>query len=354
MITAPSISEIYDRMRADFDQKMGNSNWLSRSFALVLIAVFSGAIHIMYKFQINIAKQLVPTLANEEWFQWHARFYGIDRVIATPAKYDYTFTGIDSTVIPAGTEVETESGIVFATDEEVIISSGEAEVGITAAISGTSGNIEVSTLNLVSPISGVDDEGIVGDQTQIAVDTQTLDDWKSALSQRLRNPPSSGSKSDYERWAIQGGAEKVWVYGIEEWTGSAAVGVVVATKALEPVSIGVKTIITEVIESYRPAAASYEVVDPEVSQVKFDLSISPNTTYFQDAVDLALEELFLFQSEPGGTLLLSQIQKSLGNTGLDDFVINDIVVDEVSIGAANIVQSGIGLSRYDESLFSGI
>jgi uncharacterized phage protein gp47/JayE len=352
-----SVQTIYDRMKADFDQKMGQSNWLTRSFALILIAVFAGAISLQYLFLNNLFLQLLPTSANLEWFTRHARFYGMPQIVATPAQYTYVFTGVNTTVIPADTLVENDAGVEFFTDALATIASGSATVGITARVSGTGGNIDMTgsatvTLTLVTSIPNIDDEGTVTAQTQIATDSETLDAWKSRLLQRIQNPPSSGNKTDYQRWALQGGADRAWIYAAEEWQGPGTVGVVVATKALEAVSSTVKTAIETIIEASRPVSASYTISDPVIKQITLDISLNPNTAYFQGEVDDALDEMFLTQSEPGGTLLLSQLNKSVANTGVDDYEITDIEEDGISIGVADIEQSGIGLSRYNGSTYA--
>lgn len=344
--------QIYDRMKADFNQKMGSANWLSRSFSLITIAVVSMGMAQLYKFLDRIALQLFPDKANEDWFPWHARFYGVDKLIAQPAKFDYTFTGVNTTVIPSGTKLQNDAGVVFLTDEEVEIASGIAEVGITAEISGLNGNIEAETLTLVTSIVDIDDDGTLGDQTQVGRDSETLNDWIARTIQRIQNPPSCGNLKDYERWAIQGGAERVWVYAAEDWLGPGTVGIVVATKALEAMDTSTKTAIAANIEAERPVSASYDVVDPSIKQITFEISITPNTAYFQSEIDDAIEEIFLIQSIPGGTMKLSQIRKAISNTGVDDYEITDILQDEVSIGVANIEQSGVGLSRYNGSTYS--
>jgi uncharacterized phage protein gp47/JayE len=341
-------------MYADYVEKMENSNWASRAFGKVLIAVFAGAIYVLYGFLINIAKNLIPNLADEDWFGWHARFYGIDRIVAIPAKFEYTFTGVDTTVISIATQVQTESAVVFETDAAVTIASGSALADITAVESGTAGNVTVTTMSLVSAIPNVDTVGSMGDQTQTGVDTETLGQWQAALLQRLRNPPASGNRTDYERWALSAGAGRVWVYDVDEWTGSKAVGVVVATNSLELCDLAVKTAIIAEIEAERPVSAGYEVVDPILRQITFEISIDPNTADFQDLIDTALTDMFVYQSNPGGTLLLSQIHKAIANTGIDDYEITDILQDGASIGVANIVQAGIGLSRFDGATYASL
>jgi uncharacterized phage protein gp47/JayE len=346
-------------MKADFNQKMGSSNWLSRSICLVLIAVFAGSISLVYGFLNNLFQQLLPTLANEEWFPWHARFFGVNQIVATPAQYTYVFTGVNTTEIPADTKLENAAGVVFLTDELATIASGEAEVGITAQISGTAANIDVTessevTLTLVVSITDIDDEGTITEQTQAGTDSETTDAWKTRLLQRIQNPPSSGNKTDYERWALQGGAGRAWIYAAEDWNGPGTAGVVVATQSLEAVGASIMTAIEEIIEAERPVSASYDLVDPVIKQITFDISISPNTTFFQGEIDDALEQMFLTQSEPGSDLLLSQMQKTISNTGVDDFEITEIYEDLIAIGVANIEQAGIGLSRFNGSTYSAL
>ena len=83
---------------------------------------------------------------------------GVIRKAAGFAVGSITFTGINGTIIPAGTVVQTTGDIVvkFTTDALVTIAGGTATVNITAQIPGIDGNVAAGTIDsLGTPIPGV-------------------------------------------------------------------------------------------------------------------------------------------------------------------------------------------------------
>jgi len=87
-----------------------------------------------------------------------AALLGATRKAATPSVGTITFTGVNGTIIPIGTVVQTtgDNIIQFTTDAAVTIAGGTASVGITADIPGEDGNVAGSTITtLQTPIVGV-------------------------------------------------------------------------------------------------------------------------------------------------------------------------------------------------------
>ncbi|MCD8052268.1 MAG: baseplate J/gp47 family protein [Clostridiales bacterium] len=115
---------------------------------------------------INIAaKRNLPRYAEGEYLDSLAElFYGVERLAATPATVDLTFTLSEAQefdiTVPEGTEVTTESGeIVFATTEELVIAAGETTGTVTAECTedGTVGNDYAAGMlgTIIDPIAYV-------------------------------------------------------------------------------------------------------------------------------------------------------------------------------------------------------
>jgi len=84
------------------------------------------------------------------------RILGVSRKTATNATGQVTFSGTDGTVVPTGTSVETETGIVFLTTEDGTIASGTVTVDVEALNAGISGNVASGSIVVItSPIAGV-------------------------------------------------------------------------------------------------------------------------------------------------------------------------------------------------------
>jgi len=83
---------------------------------------------------------------------------GVTRKAATPATGKVKFTGTAGYTIPAGFEVQTETGIAFITDEDVTLGTdGTGIVGVTAVVPGDEGNVAANTITvIVVPSANID------------------------------------------------------------------------------------------------------------------------------------------------------------------------------------------------------
>jgi len=352
--TRPPIDTIYKRMKADLEERLNNNNWFSRSMMLVLLAVFAGAIYLCYGFLINVSKQFFFTKALPEFLDWHSRLYGLPRKAATYSTKNIRITGVDDKVIEEGTQfkaniinAETPNGILFETTEEVIIDGGIADVVIISVESGTSSNCEVETLSLVTPLDDVDSEATVIEDLETASDQETDEELIVRLLQRTQNPPGSGNVTDYERWALEvEGVGRAWGKAAEDWYGVGTCGIIIATTSLEPVSSTVLEDAIEYIDSKRPVGADVDVKNIQNKNAYFYISISPYNSDNITACNDSLTELFMVESEPGGTILLSHIEKAIINTGINDFEITAITLNGDSIPVDDIVTTGINTLRF--------
>jgi uncharacterized phage protein gp47/JayE len=338
----PSIETIYGRMKADLEQRLDHTNWIFESMLLIALVVFAGAIYLVYGFLVRLSKELFFTTA-DEFVPWHHQLWGLpekDANKASTGENGYRFTGVDATVIDRYTEVQTAGGVVFRTDEEVTITSGSALVGLTAKVKGSEGNVESSTMTLVSPIIGVDSEGTVLVQPTGGTDAETVDEGIARLLQRTRNPPGSGNRGDYERWALEvSGVGRAWTRSATEWKGAGTCAVIVATSDLSIVDAQTRTAVTEYIEDRRPIGADVDIVDPVPVSFGFEISITPDTSSLRSAILEALGELFLTTSQPGGTLEISKIRKAISTTSVEDYEITDTNRNGVSLGSVRNLET---------------
>ena len=82
---------------------------------------------------------------------------GIERQAATKATGTQTFTATQPCTVLEGTIVQTDSGIEFETDSDLVfVGSGSDTKGVTAVIPGTEGNVSAATITtLKDPIIGI-------------------------------------------------------------------------------------------------------------------------------------------------------------------------------------------------------
>lgn len=155
----PTLDEIKARIWSDLTSRLtGKASLLKTSLLKILGWVFAAAIHLVYGYVEEMLKQLMPDTATGIWLDRHAFIWGIIRKSASFATGNVVFTGIDSTVIPISTLIQTSEGIEYLTTTEGTIADGFAIVSVQAVIAGEAGNLDIPTkLELVNSIEDIDD-----------------------------------------------------------------------------------------------------------------------------------------------------------------------------------------------------
>jgi uncharacterized phage protein gp47/JayE len=332
-----SLSDIYNRMKSDIENRLEIDNWISRNIILPIMAVCAGVFYLQYGFLVRLSKQFFFTTADEEYVEWHAYKYGMSRKAATFATGEVRFTGEDTTNIPQETEIQTADGLIFITDELATISGGIADVEVTAKKSGTEYNVDVTTMELVESITNIDDTVSIIESPNGAIDQETIEDLISRLLQRTQNPPGSGNKTDYERWALEvDGIGRAWVFGAEDWIGAGTVGVIIATKDLTVVSSTVKNNVITNVTNKKPLGAQVTVEDPTFIKISIIIKITPYTDYYKEKVNEKMKRMFLLESGPATTIKISSIRKAITEAGVSDYEITYLFKEGISMSIADL------------------
>lgn len=166
-----------------------------------------------------------------EFLDLRSEEHGVTRKPATPSTGEATFTGVDTTVIPAGTEISTPGteatpAVTFTTDEEVVIAAGTAIAAITSASAGETTNIGADQIILlVTPIADV--TGVTNSATTGGTNEETDEALLERLLIRVQNPGTSGNAADYKNWALEvAGVGGAAVVPIEDGPGTVTVAIV--------------------------------------------------------------------------------------------------------------------------------
>ena len=332
----PSLSDLIKRAEGDIKGPLDVIMVLRRSFIGVVARVLAGLAHILYGFLQFIERQAFPDTAEGEYLERWAAIWKVIRKVATFAQFTVDVTGIDGTVISAGTFYQRDDGTEYTTDDEQTIAGGVATLNLTATpdFPGSIGNLEIGdSISVQSPIAGLDSEGVVAAITIEAEDTETDESLQERLIDKIQNPPSGGAPNDYIQWAeAVPGVTRAWV--LPQNLGPGTVGVSFVEDGDVPITPdGAK--IAEV-EAYindpfrRPVTANLNVFAPVLLPVDMSISLKPNTVAVQNDVIAELEDLFLRDSALAGayksaielhtgTILLSKINEAISTTvGEDD------------------------------------
>lgn len=344
--TRPTLSTIVDRIEADMESRLtGNVSLFRRAVLRILARVFAGAIHLLYGYLQWISKQVMVDQAETDVLDRHGLIWGITRKAAAYSIGIVEFTGVNTTVIPEGTEVQTEEGIVFVTTAEGTIASGTALVPVQASEAGTSGNIVDNTsLALISPITDIDTDCTASGDFTNGQDAETDEEYRARILQRIQNPPMGGTAADFVSWALEvSGVSKAWTFASTPVPGKVTV-VIKGTASTDTVD--------NYISERMPITADLVVEDTDDKTVDFEISIAPNNSDFRAAIIANLEQHFDEIAEPGEDLLISQLRNAISSAGVDDYEITKIEVDSVSKPIDDVAFSGFEYPIYGSTTFS--
>jgi len=308
----PALADLIARAQADIESRLpGADASLRRSLLNVLARIHAGSVHALYGYLDWLAKQLMPDTAEAEHLERWSSVWGVNRLAATYATGSVTLTGTGT--IPAGASLVRADGVEYSVDAETIITASGA-VAITAVNAGEAGNASAgSRLTLVSPIAGVQPQGVVASLTGGA-DTEADEALRARLLARIQQPPHGGASFDYEAWALEAHPDvtRAWVYPLELGVGTVTVRVMTDDATAD--GIPASTVIDAVqahIDAERPVTAAVTVVAPVAVPLSLSIGLSPNTSVVQAAVEAELRDLLRREAEPGGTVLVSHIREAI-------------------------------------------
>lgn len=306
----PTLSELIDRISADTESRLSVAQ-LRRSNAAVYSRVVAGASHALHGHISWLSKQLFVDTAESEYLDRWASIYAIRRKQASKAsgsvKVIFSNEKVD---IKIGTLLQSDDGIQFETTDGV---NQENTMPVVALVAGESGNIQKGdVLTLTSPIAGVMSEvevvGIAG-----GADAEDDESLRTRLLMRMQEQPHGGCETDYIAWALEvPGVTRAWCYPLEDGPGTLTVRFVCDDfEDIIPTEEMVNKVI-DFIEQKRPVTASVSVKAPTLKPVAITISsLDPDTTTVRDAVKAELEDLFIRESQPGKTVLISHIRAAI-------------------------------------------
>lgn len=303
----PTLKQLIDREIADIDARItGADARLRRAFLNVLARVHAGGMHGLYGYLAWRADQQMPDTAESEYLErWASVMRGYSRNAAVAAAGNVTFTGLNGSIIPAGTLMQNSAGVEYASDAEATIASGTTTFAVTAVVGGTAGNAEAGTpVTLVSPIAGVSSAGVVaaGDLDG-GTDTETDEQLRERLLTSLRAPPQGGAAHDYIAWAKEvPGVTRAWVFPNELGPGTVTVRFMRDDDPGSPVPDGAEvTAVQAYLDERRSVTAALTVLAPVAVAVNFTIGLTPDTAEVRAAVEAELTDLLRREASPGGS-----------------------------------------------------
>lgn len=181
---------------------------------------------------IEVLKTALPQYSYGQWLRYLGVLRSIFEKEATKAGTTIRVEAVPGTPIPAGTIAivpsdGTQEVIEFKTLERGDVDGTEViDLQVEAVKAGISGNVDAGTIiAFVTSINGV--KSVINPEPATG-GTEPEDDesFRERLLDAYQNPPLSGAKRDYERWAKEvPGVGNVIV--LPEWDGPSTVKVII-------------------------------------------------------------------------------------------------------------------------------
>lgn len=236
-----------------------------------------------------LARQIIPTTAEEDYLIEYCLYKGIVRKQASTATGVVTVTAANDTTIPEGTVLEdSNTGLTFITTQENVVKAGTADIAVKCETTGVDGNLKAGTnLSLTSAILGLLPTATVKAMSGGA-DIESLSRLLARLIYRVQNPPANGAPHDYVRWATEvSGVTRAWCF--ERYLGGGSVGVAFACDDREDILPTVEDIarVRAYITGHKneatgqfegmPANVELYVFAPQFQAVNFKIRLAPDT-----------------------------------------------------------------------------
>lgn len=217
--------------------------------------------------------------------------------VSSKAQGYFTVYGTAGATLPAGATFRRLDGDEYTSDDDLTFGgTGYRVVTATASLNGTSGNAAPGTYaEVVSPPAGIDaDAYVTTDGVSGGADAQSDTLFRTAILERIQQPPHGGAAADYIAWARETPGVRVsdvWVFGYPTTApGSVNVYFVVEDTGAGVIpSAGQIRAVGDYIESVRPVTAAVTVDAPGVVTVDLEITLHVLSGYTASDVRAAIE-----------------------------------------------------------------
>jgi len=323
MYQIPTLQEIIDRIEADFKSRIeGAASFLRRSIIKVFSRVYGGAIYLVYGYLKDQEKQIFITTADDEKLLIHGNEYGVPIKNAQRATGTGSGTGTTGTLIAAGKELKSATGVFYVVSEAAVVEAGTFTVDVYAKEPGNAGNDDAGTiLSFVSPIPGVstkitiDSDGLSG-----GLEQESADEYRIRILTRKRNPPHAGTVLDYENWALEyPGVINAWAFG--NYFGPGTVGLAYILEDNELPDAEHRSLVYDYIVSHtdtitgktigKPVTAGLVMIDMSYYSLDYTVKLNPNNSVVRSNVTSTINTLINEIGGPGETIYLSKVAEAI-------------------------------------------
>ena len=329
--STPTLKEVRGLVRDNIAASLpGADASIPNSVLRVLGDAQGGLCHLTLQYIDWLALQLLPDTAETEWLDRHGQIWLVNsdgtkgRKQATFASGSVTFTGVEGSPVPTGTQL-TGPNAGYETTAEITIGTGPTETTVRALDPGIAGNMnQGDTMSVLQIPPGVDGNAIVVEMDG-GVDQENDDDLRARILHRIQNPPMGGATADYVTWALAcPGVTRAWA-APEQGIGTITVRFLMDELRADddgwpqPQDI---QYVHDYINTMRPVTVKDCYVLAPIKEF-IDVSIAnlvPSTTVVAGAIEVSIQEMLHELAAPGQTIYAAWISYAIMNApGVQSF-----------------------------------
>lgn len=320
----PTLREVRELNRDYITGRLGSRAMTPNSVARVLADGNAGLAHLTLMYIDFLSRQFLPDTAESEWLDRHGTLWlknsdgSVGRKVATFAEGRIGVTGIEGSIFPIASQfLASEDDTLYETTEEVVIGAVSTPVAIRAITPGAVGNKDVgSTMLLVDSSNVIDNEAVVI-ELDGGADTESNDELRSRVLQRIQHPPMGGDADDYIQWSLAVPAvTRAWVYPQEQGIGTVVVRFMCDN--LRDYQDGFPTEGDEIalhdyLDTVRPVTVKdFWVVSPLRHELVITINnLDPDTEDVRASIHDKLREMILLRSAPGQIIYRSWVAETI-------------------------------------------
>lgn len=265
-------------LKPSVDIARTDSDWWIRS------RVVGGLMSGLYADQRKISEDAFPQSARRDALERHLDLYfGEGFIQPTKAVGTVFVSGSNGSVMPIGTQFQYDpNGNTYQTTIALTLSGTTGTVSVESIDSGQAQNLlEGTALSIPAPPAGYAPSGeVYGAAISDGRDLETNEEAATRILDRIRNPISGGTATDYKQWAKEADSSVIDANVIRYIYGLGTVGVVItagttdidaAVDAGDPVvrvpSDALIEAVQEYIDAKKPLTDCAHVIGPtEITQ----------------------------------------------------------------------------------------
>jgi uncharacterized phage protein gp47/JayE len=334
--STPALRDVRQLVRDSVNASLPGADANVPNSVLRVLSDNQGALcHLTLQYIDWLSLQLLPDTAETEWLDRHGRIWLVNadgstgRKMATLASGQAQFQGIvDGTVIPAGTQLQSgvalpfnldspNASVTFETLSDISTSAISLVTGnIRAVDAGSFGNLPDGSVLAITPgVDGVSSTAFAIDLSG-GTDTETDDELRARVLQRIQNPPMGGSQADYVSWALAvPGVTRAWA-NVEQGIGTMTTRFMMDD--LRASNNGFPTpedtvAVQSYIDKMRPVTVKdCFVLGPIEQFITVVISnLNPNTVECQSEIETQLENMLFQMASPGQTIYSAWVSAAI-------------------------------------------